>query len=516
MAKKNISVKKPLDRGKISLGYVELLYEVSRQFSSTLNLNEMLGRVLSMTVQAVGASVGSIFLLDSSGNVIRSILARGDLPPETKVPVLKTVMKQGFAGWIYKNKQADIISDTLVDNRWVIFPDDTLMVRSVIGIPLMRREQVIGILTISHPAKNEYQPWHLEILESIGQQAASAIENAALFTRANQERLMLQAIIESVDDIILVIDEHDRLLLANRSAIRKMGIDSDYRGKNVSQVISEQKLLEFYFSNKQKRNPDQETVFQDGRTFDCALIAIPKVGIMMSLHDITVLKELDRLKSDFVEQVSHDLKNPLMLIYGHTLLLEEMVQAETTVIVDKIRVGVSRMQDLIDTLLDLGKIEMGFESDFVDLNLVDIINACVAEQSDMADRNGVKLISWKQAEIAMVRGSAIRLNQAITNLIGNAIKFTPEGGRVRVNLKLNPDDVVVQVIDTGPGIPPAKLGTLFHKFSKTGTREIREKEGHGLGLAIVKSVMDGHGGRVWVESTVSHGSTFSLALSLVG
>jgi two-component system NtrC family sensor kinase len=503
---------RPLVKGHLSLAWVELLYEVTRQFASTLELNEVLGKVLGMTVQAVGANKGSIFVLDGQGQVIRSILARPELPPEVKNPTLSKVMAGGFAGWVYSNKEADVIRDTTEDDRWHVFEGDTLVTRSAIGLPLIRRDRVIGILTLMHEEPNVFTDWHLELVSAIGRQAAAAIENASLYTETSAERSMFSTIISGVRDAILVTDEADRIIISNPAAERDLGFSGNVRDYAFQDVITEPALLDFYGEGWETGTAEREVAFKDGRVFSCFLVVQPELGNILGLHDITTLKELDRLKSEFVSHVSHDLKSPLMMITGYAGLLENDLEGDQKVYLQNILKTVDRMESLIDNILDLGKIEMGVESDFRAVGLGQLAKSAVTSLQSLATAKNIELSTIVQTGMPIVEGSPVRLGQALSNLIQNAIKFTPEGGQVEVSVLLKGAEVLAAVRDTGPGIPAALHARLFQKFSKLGQKSTSTLEGQGLGLAIVKSVVEAHGGRVWVESQPDEGSTFGFAV----
>ena len=501
---------RPLAQGQLSLGWVELLYEVTRQFASTLELNEVLGKVLAMTVGAVGASKGSVFLLDGQGQVIRSILAQPDMPPEVRIPTLSTVMSKGFAGWVFEHKQGDMIRDTDHDDRWHVFTDDTLVTRSVLGLPLMRRDRVIGILTLMHAEPDVFTGWHLELISAIGRQAAAAIENASLFTETSSERSMFSAIISGINDAIVVTDETDQIILSNPAAARDLGFGSDLRGFGFQELVSEEALLEFYNSAVAEKTISREVAFADGRVFNCFLVNPPQIGKILGLHDITTLKELDNLKSEFVSHVSHDLKSPLMMITGYAGLLEADLEGDQKLYLENILKTVDRMEDLIDNILDLGRIEIGIETEFRGVGLGSLAKSAVASLQALAVAKVIELGTTVEVGLTDVIGSPIRLGQAITNLVQNALHFTPDGGQVEVTVRNAAGGVQVDVRDNGSGIPPGLQSKLFQKFSKLGQKSTSAQEGHGIGLAIVKSVIDGHDGRVWVESQLDKGSTFSF------
>ncbi|MGH2522594.1 MAG: ATP-binding protein [Anaerolineales bacterium] len=501
--------------GNLSPGWVDLLYEISRQFSSSLELDEVLGKVLDLTAASVGASVGSIFLLDAHGQVPRSILARRNLPPRVKHEVVNTVMSKGFAGWVYRNQQADIIANTEADERWYPLPDE-LDTRSAMAAPLIRRGVVVGIITLTHPEPNYFTKRQLELLEAIAGQAASAVENAALYTRVNNERSILQAIIGGVQDIIIVTNLTGQLLLVNPAAQQQLALPEGLHGQLLAAALNEPALLEFYQSAQAEARALRQVALADGRVFDVALVRVPNVGWVLGMHDVTTFKRLDSLKSEFVAQVSHDLKAPLSVIDGYAQLLKDSpgLPADEQEFVRAILRSVLRMQSLITNLLDLSQIELGLDAEFTRVDVGQVAFQAVEGLRALAAERGIALTLEVGDSLPPVQGTALRLEQAVSNLVDNALKFTSHNGSVRVGVTQKGGEVVVRVSDTGPGILPGLQSKLFQKFSRLGQQH--DAEGHGLGLSIVKSVAEAHGGRVWVESQAGVGSTFAFALRPLG
>jgi len=496
--------------------HAEILFEVTRQFASSLELDTVLGSVLSLTVQAVRASEGSIWVLDGDGRVIRSILARANLPPEVKYPTVKKVMSEGFAGWVYHNRRADIIYDTAKDARWYSFPDDTLVVGAAIAAPLIRRDQVIGVLTVTHAEPNRFTEKQLSLLEAIAIQAAVAVERATLYTYVNNERSMLRAVIGGVQDVILVTDGRSRVILANEAARLGLGLPRDFQHKTIETVLSQRQLLNFYNSLGNEETVRREVTLDDERVFDCTLVKVANTGKVLAMHDVTAFKKLDSLKNEFVSQVAHDLKAPLAIIHGYASLLAELpvLQEEENIYIQPIISSIVRMRNLIDNILDIGRIEMGLEVEMQVLDMAAAVRQAVEDISALAAEKEIALQTELGEAVVHVFAAPLRLQQAFANLLGNAIKFTPDGGTITVSLTADGQRAVVAVKDTGPGIPLELQSRLFQKFSKLSQRQTAGKEGHGLGLAIVKSVADAHSGRVWVESKVGEGSTFFLAIPL--
>ncbi len=236
-------------------------------------------------------------------------------------------------------------------------------------------------------------------------------------------------------------------------------------------------------------------------------------GYVAVMRDITHLKEIDSLKSEFVSTVSHDLRSPLTYMKGYTSLIASSgsLNEKQDEYIQKIRTGINQMTELIDDLLDIGKIEAGIGVNMMPCQLDTLIRRLAVEMDARAHAKGLNLTLDVSADLPLVTMDEALIRQAITNLIDNAIKYTVSGF-VNVCACQIEKEVVVSVKDSGIGIPTAALPRLFEKFYRVKTREAMKMRGTGLGLSIVKSIAELHKGRVWVESELNRGSTFFLAL----
>ncbi len=500
------------------LAMMELVFEATRRFASLLDLNAVLAKVLSLMVDTLGADRGSIFLFDAEGQVSQHILARRNLPPAESAQIVSTVLDKGLAGWVVRHQQPALVEDTLTDERWHHLPGDQWSTRSAIAVPLLHRGQLNGLLTLMHSQPGAFTPPHLELATAIAAQAATAVENARLFTRVRDERAVLEALINGVQQPIIVTDAQNRVRYVNPAAEALDPRMEQAVGQTVEAVVPSDKLNALFRQLLASGQPQRDEIpWPDGRTFDANLVRIPDVGAVAVLHDVTHFKELDRLKSEFVATVSHDLKSPLTVIYGYAELLQDALPDPNPLTVkglEEIKASTTRMKQLITTLLDLAQIESGLDKAKEPCQLSEIIAQVVHEYAMPAADKELDLQVNVPDDLPTLIGHPVRLAQAVSNLVSNAIKYTPAGGQVSVSAQVQGNKLVVQVQDTGPGIPPAKQSGLFGKFYRVGSSETLAQEGHGLGLAIVKSVVEAHGGRVWVESKVGEGSTFAFALPL--
>lgn len=251
---------------------------------------------------------------------------------------------------------------------------------------------------------------------------------------------------------------------------------------------------------------------------DLRLSSPPEMAELASAFNLMChkLKEVDKMKSDFFSSMSHELRTPLTSIKEGTGLLLEGVGGPVTDRQKRLLAILTeesnRLIGLVNSLLDLSKMEAGMMTyNFERASLAPLINKAMIEIGPLVEAKRIKLEA-KIDELPVMKVDAERVLQAVRNLIGNAVKFTPEGGRVTVSAHRQDGRVEVSVADTGPGIPGEHLATIFEKFQQANPTASYRTRGTGLGLAIVKHIITSHGGKVWAESQVGQGSTFIFVL----
>jgi signal transduction histidine kinase len=470
---------------------LHLLNRISDELNSDLDLDNMLQRVLDLTVRHLGAAKGSILLFDEQQRVTNHILMRRDLTEAGKSRVVGRVLSEGFAGWVVAQKQGDIIHDTHTDPRWITFPDQPYDHRSAIACPLRRRERVVGVLTLVHPEPNFFHQDHLSLLMAIAGQSAIALENAQLFKQTEGERARLSAILNGTQDAVIATNTGDRLLLLNPAAKTVFNIEGDdWVSRALGDVIHNQALVDLWTPSPPMVG---EIRLEDGRTLWANVTEVPNVGRVAVLRDISPFKALDEAKSEIITTFTHDLGAPLAVVKGYVELIKMDGSLNKQQLHDLtgITQAADQMKAIIEDLLELGRIEAIEDLRTERLRLSELLE-----------------------ESLMVDGTPPLLARAVDNLIENAIKYTASGGRVTVKATCQQDEVVVSVADNGPGISEQDLPRVFEKFFRA--RHHQDQLGTGLGLAIVKSIVDRHHGRVWAESQANRGSVFSIALPLAG
>jgi PAS domain S-box-containing protein len=324
-------------------------------------------------------------------------------------------------------------------------------------------------------------------------------------------------IIEHIEDGVIILDEQSHLLLINPAARRAFGVwqDDAVRGKPVDEVLPHPDLkilLNQGFNNPMSHN---EITFDDGRVLAAQCTSIPRIGVAVTMQDITYFKQIDHLKNEFVHTVSHDLRSPLTAILGYVDLLDRVgpVNDQQGEYIHRVKNSVHSITTLVNDLLELGRIEAGFDSHKEVVHLEGIIRYALETLSGQVSDKKLNLHLNLAMEIPQMRGNPIRLRQMLDNLIGNAIKYTPEGGEITIDLEAQNDQVILRISDNGPGIPPADQPHIFEKFYRASNVP-KGVGGSGLGLAIVKSIVDNHQGRIWVDSLLGKGSSFTVVFPL--
>jgi two-component system NtrC family sensor kinase len=349
-------------------------------------------------------------------------------------------------------------------------------------------------------------------MEAMADYAAIAIENAQLYHRSEVERSKLETILTQTGSGVIVVDPDNRILLINQVAQQAFSIDGNLVGRPVNEIIADEKLLELLGDDDRLSRRD-EIEIPDGRVFSAQRTPIEGVGQAIVVHDITHFTELDRIKSDFVTTVSHDLRSPLTSVIGFLELVKKTgsLNEQQGEFLERAHSSIRQVTDLVNDLLELGQLEAGLDIAKENTPLTLLARYVVENLRGAAENKGVGLEIDLPEELPLVNGDPVRLRLMIGNLLDNAIKYTPEGGVVKIEAEAEDGQVILRVKDNGPGIPLADQPYLYDKFFRASNAP-KDISGTGLGLSIVKSIVDNHGGRIWVDSKLGDGATFTVVL----
>jgi PAS domain S-box-containing protein len=497
---------------------LSLLLQVSQAVSATLELPEGLPSILDGALRATQAQVARVIILPADGDS-RMVMSRGELD-EGLEP-----LDRAFADAV-----ADAETPLVVENvaRARTLADEDVRdgpIKSVVALPVRTKERLSAVMWVGYDEVRQFDPSEIDLLSTLASQMAILVENANLFNAAEGGRRRLAAILASTTDAVTVTDGDDCILLVNPAAERAFGVVAD---EVVGQRVDETDLspaLARAFGAPLLPNEalTEEVALPDGRTLYASVSAIlsaegEQIGRVAVMRDITRFKELDELKSEFVATVSHDLRAPLTFMRGYATMLPMVgdLSEKQREYAQKILHGVGQMSGLIDDLLDLGRIEAGVGLERKPCHLGAILVEAVDGMRARAVAKGLTLRLEPDDGVAVISGDVALLRQVVANLVDNAVKYTPSGGVVTVGLSVRDEQAIIRVADTGIGIDPDDQVRLFEKFFRIKRRDTADIPGTGLGLAIVKSIVERHGGRVWVESELNRGSTFYVGLPLGG
>ncbi|MEA3339189.1 MAG: ATP-binding protein [Chloroflexota bacterium] len=490
------------------------IYTIGRSVTSVLDLNRVLNRVVEAAVYVAGAEEGLLMLLDSTEE---ELYLRAAKNMEEKVArSLRVLVDDSIAGRAIQSNRPVLVSG----ERTKIVTG--YLAQALLYLPLQVPERgVIGVLgVINRQSERSFSEKDIFLLSALADYAAIAIENARLFESAEIERTKLETVLQQTQDVIIIVDEQNNILLCNAAAHDVLDLDeATSPHEAVTDDIPNQTLRSMFTQVQQTGQVvHTEAALDDDRTFNAQLTPIKGVGHMLVMQDITHLKELDRIKSEFVANVSHDLRTPLTSIQGYVELLPRVgpVNERQQEFIQYVHDNMQTITELIDSLLDIDRIEAGFDLETLPYNLVQVIDDAVQNLRPRAEQKAQELAWQPPSTLPLVQCNPDRLQQALDNLLSNAIKYTQEGGRITVSAAGGEEHVVVSVADNGIGIPPAQQPYIFDKFYRVESEETISIVGSGLGLAIVKTVIEKHNGRVWVESKPGQGSVFSFVLPTLG
>jgi len=487
---------------------LEALQRVGRSVTALLDLDNVLTVVVDSAVELTGAEEGSLLLLDEATGELYMRAARNF--QDEFVRKFRLPIRDSLAGQVLRTGRP-----ITMDEKTPQKIKTSYLVHTLIYVPLQVRGRVIGVLGVDNrQSGHPFLEDHIILVAALADFAAIAIDNARLYTRTEVERKKLETILTHVEDCVIVVDPDGRLVLANQTARSAFGVqDANPVGKPARDLFQHLDLLEILSDEKRSRPSRAEISLEDGRVFNAQLTTIPDVGLAITMQDITHLKELDRIKSDFVSTVSHDLRSPLTAILGYVELIDRAgpVTEQQREFIRRVQFSVNNITALINDLLDLGRIEAGFDARKEIVPLGAIINYAIEGLRSRLTEKDQNLVTEIPAKLPTVLGNPIRLRQLMGNLIGNAIKYTPTHGEITVRGHAEEGQIIIQVNDNGPGIPPTDQPYIFDKFYRASNVPV-DTPGTGLGLAIVKSIVDNHQGRIWVDSVVGQGSTFTVVL----
>jgi PAS domain S-box-containing protein len=517
------------------------LLAVAEVATQSLNTNKILNDTLDKSLQVLGFKLGYIRILDlkAGGLVVR--VARGLSSPEfiDNTISLKSPHRS-VSKIVFETRRPYVSSDVRSDPtfRHGFMAQEGL--KSAAFIPIMcKKDDPLGVMMVGSAKFHEFSEREISLLHTFGSHLGSALENAQLYDEVNKGKKYIENLVENAGDVIFSTDLEDRIETWNRGAEIIMGYSkAEVIGQHLSILLPPERFHELEEMRAKVqisgavRDIEVRSKKKDGGIIYLSLSISPIrdaegkiIAFLRVAKDVTEkkryerrLEELDKMKSDFVSNVSHELRTPLTSIKGS---VDNMLDGLTGSLNEKqvryltrIKSNTDRLARLINDLLDLSRIESGrVEVRSTTLSLSALAEEVAEHMNSLAAQKLIRIEVPSPDYQVTVWADRDKVTQVLMNLIGNAIKFTPQTGKVTVAVEKNSDDYVqISVDDTGPGILPEEKNKIFSKFYQVDNIEKEKPKGSGLGLAISKALVEMQGGKIWVESEVGKGSTFYFTL----
>jgi signal transduction histidine kinase/GAF domain-containing protein len=511
------------------LNEVSELYTLANEIATNLNLTEVLDAIVQAIRRAMGCRGCCIFLLDAATQMLE-IKAAAGLKPEWR-EAARLRLGEGIAGRAAAEVGPIYLPDTLQDPDYIFFDPE---VRSLLAVPLQVKGRVIGVINVDDRVPNAFGSDQERLLTIAAAQAAIAIENARLFSQVLSEKQQTDAIIQCMADGLLMLDRNGVVVSCNPALAMMLdmqwedvvgqrpsdpGVDPRLQSvcepatvKERTGVLAREVEIPRTGPGGEPLRPRMLRVFSTILNDD----ADQRMGEVRVVHDVTREREIEEMKNEFFSTTSHELRTPLFSIQGFVrLILEGQVPDGETQreFLGIILQQADQLAQLVNNLLNISRLESGMlELERKPVSLLEVLQETVSKLRGIAQEKDIALETDLPASLPSVIGDQDWLEQVVTNLIGNAIKFTPEEGQVVVGVRQSKHEIMVEVTDTGIGIPADALDRIFTKFYRAPHGAGERPEGTGLGLYIAQQIIKAHGGRIWAESTLGQGSTFRFTL----
>jgi signal transduction histidine kinase len=397
-------------------------------------------------------------------------------------------------------------------------PSGAPLPNALAAVPIQSLTGITGFFWVAYMQPHRFLDAEVKFLNTLTGQAGLAVSNANLYASAEVGKRRLESVLRSTPEPVLVVNRDGGLLLVNAAAeqledlISPENLDSGNGG-----FILSEKLTSFIQNEAEKGDAAEELILENGHTYLVSLSDVSteelKGGMVCVLRDITEYKKLEKLKSEYVATVSHDLKNPLGMMRGYATMIQmvgdlnEQQKTYTAKVIEEID-NIARMAD---NLLDVGRMDSGVDLQIEKISPSLLIDDVIALLQPQAMNRKVQILKeLTLSQELTLEGDRTLLQRALYNLIDNAVKFSPISGHVNLRLDSKDKEITFVIQDHGPGIAPLDLKTIFDGYTRAGKSETSGQRATGLGLSIVRSVADRHGGKVWAESNLGKGSTFFL------
>ena len=455
---------------------------------------------------------------------------------DEKLSAFKVRATHGVSGKVFRDGEPIIYHDIESEAEAKEEAYGLLSVQNGVCVPLVieKRDEenrvidksTIGVLHAFNKRHGEdFNEEDVRLLERMARNVGSIIANLQMYREVVEEKEELAQTFESLTSGLVLISPEERILQINATARAVFSAPQDALGKDVSTVINDEKVVKAIqnaLSSGDSGKVETHVILGNSeRIYEIQFATVSGqdgkgIGVVAILSDVTEVRNIDRMKSSFVAMASHELRTPLTAIKGFSSTLLEGLDVDMYSKEDQreflgIVVGeCDRLRRLIDDLLNTSRIEAGesLKPNYTHVDIRTLLDKVQKVQQQATTKHTVKLEVANELPASIV-GDEDKLDQILTNLLNNAIKYAPNGGDVTIHAKREGNELVIGVKDQGLGIPKDHLGKVFEKFHRVNNEDNRKIYGTGLGLFLVKHLVEGvHMGKIWCESEVGVGSDF--------
>jgi len=513
----------------------QALLDTLADLSGELELNKLLQAVLRRATALLGVSGGELAIYDETRRELEIVASLNIGADSTGT---RLALGEGAMGHVAVTREPLRIDDY---RQWLgrSAKYGGFEVHSVMAAPLQIGHRLVGAFACVHddPARR-FQPDDLRLLNLFAPQAAVAIENARLYTAAQQQKQYFEDLVLNSPVAIVTLDTHHDIVSCNPAFVQLYGYaQTEVVGRNLDDLIATETtrseavgITEQVLKGGALRRIGRRRR-KDGTLVDVEVLGVPVlvegklVGLMGLYHDITELsharqaaEEANTAKTQFLANMSHELRTPLNAIIGYSEMLEEEAEenGHPTMVSDlgKIRAAGKHLLALINDVLDLSKIEAGKTELYLEeIDVATMVREVATTVRPLVEKNANTLVVRCDA-LGAISGDVTKLRQMLLNLLSNASKFT-DHGTITLEVERSTSEIVFRVADSGIGMTPAQMGKLFEAFAQADATTSRRYGGTGLGLAITRRFARMMGGDVTVDSAPGRGSTFSLRIPTV-
>jgi PAS domain S-box-containing protein len=461
----------------------------------------------------------------------------------------RTKISRGVSGEVFRESRSTILYDAETDDR---AQEENLAAYGVtngVCVPLIveKRDEetqkllerkTIGVLHVFNKRfGNLFIEEDIQLLERLARNAAAIINAAESVKEIVREKEEVVSTIQSLSMGLIMVNRNERITQMNHSAMRVFGLTKDdlSSGQTFDAILKDEKMRDILRRSLAEETeveeeitlPDPDNPDKTPHIFQVQSAVVRNdtgelIGTAAILNDITEIKGVDKMKTAFVSTVSHELRTPLTSIKGFVSTLlqdtEGFYDNETRLeFYNIIDTECDRLRRLIDDLLNVSRIEDGkaMELNIGEVAVRKLVDNVITIQNGSTYKKPTHTISWEvDSKVPeLVQADDDKLAQIFHNLVGNALKYSPKGGEIKVHGKMMSDELIQFAIsDQGMGIPPESLPKMFQRFMRVDNRDTREIGGTGIGLYLVKAFVEAHNGRIWLESEYGKGTTFFFSL----